>query len=204
MTRNPLRLLAMSFAVTLLTATASFAETVEFHEETKTEVIGPWWAGMVPALLTILIFVLLLIVLGKFAWGPIASGLKAREDKIRQDIQQAEAARAQAEASMRKYQAQLAEAEARVRQMLQDATAEGEKVAAGIRVRATEEGEQIKEKAQREIENARQAAVRDLYDQAATLSTSIAEKILRRNLNVADQQELVSASLDQLQTLNRA
>lgn len=202
--RNRLRLFVMFLGVMLVSQVSMAAELIEEGEEAKTAVIGPWWAGMVPAVLTIVIFVLLLVVLSKYAWGPIAKGLKDREDKIRKDIEQAETARAQAEATMRQYQSQLAGAEANVRQLLEQAKADGEKLATSIRVRAQEEAEQIKEKAQREIDGARQAALRDIYEQAAVLSTNIAEKILRRNLNVDDQRELVNSSLSQLEALHQA
>ena len=46
----------------------------------------------------------------------------------------------------------------------------------------------------------RNEALREVYEQAANLATNVAEKILRRNLNAADQRDLVNASLEQLQT----
>ncbi len=168
------------------------------HATPKTDVIGPWWAGMVPAILTLAIFVLLLVVLSKFAWGPIASGLKAREDKIRQDIADAEAARARAEATLRDYQTQLASAEEKIRGMMAAASADAEKAAENIRLRGRQEAEEIKEKANRDIEASRDNAIRDIYAQAADLSTSIAEKIIRRELRPEDQKALVEESLNQL------
>ena len=82
--------------------------------------------------------------------------------------------------------------------------ADGERVAAGIRTHAQQEAEEIKERANREIETAKNNAISEIYEQAADLATSVAGKILRRNLNAEDQRELVRGSLEQLQTLNRA
>ncbi len=171
------------------------------ESDEQLSLIAPWWHGLVPALTTLLVFLLLLAVLGKYAWGPIASGLKAREEKIRKDIADAEAARQRAEATLREYEQKLAAAEEKIREMMQQATADAERVAEGIRLRGREEAEEIKEKAQREIEASRDEALREIYRQAAELSTSIAEKIIRRNLNAEDQRDLVERSLEQLQTV---
>ena len=159
--------------------------------------------GLITALTTLVVFIALVAVLGKFAWGPIAGGLKAREDKIRQDIAEAEAARARAEASLREYNAQLAGAETRIREMLAKATADGETIAANIRARAQQEAEETKERAQRDIEAARDQAIGQIHQEAVVLATSIAEKILQRNLNPDDQRDLLARSLEQVQGINR-
>ena len=68
-------------------------------------------------------------------------------------------------------------------------------------MRAQQEAEEIKERASRDIDAARKAALADIYAQAAELSTTIASKILRRNLNPDDQRELVNSSLEQFQAV---
>lgn len=163
--------------------------------------IGPPSTGMAPAITTLIVFVALLLVLSKFAWGPIASGLKAREDKIRADIADAEAARAKAEATLKEYSTRLAAAEESIREMLNKASADGEKLATNIRMKAQAESEEIKDRAAKEIEASKDAAIRDFREYAADFATMAAEKIIRRNLNAADQAELVRQSLDQLQTV---
>ena len=154
--------------------------------------------GLVSALTTLIIFIVLLVVLSKFAWGPIASGLKAREDKIRKDIENAEAAHAKAEATLKEYQAQLATAENKVRELLTKANADAEQMATSIRMRAQQEAEEAKERATKDIEAAKNQALSEIYAKTAELATDVASKILRRNLNAADQADLVKSSLDQL------
>jgi F-type H+-transporting ATPase subunit b len=154
------------------------------------------------AMWTIIIFVILLAILYPTAWKNVLAGLKKREERIRKDIADAEAARSKAEASLRQYNEQLATAEAQVRDLLSKAAADAEKIAAGIRMHAQQESEEIKERALKDIDSSRQQALAEIYQQVADLSTSIAEKILRRNLNADDQRELVNESLQQLQTLN--
>lgn len=150
------------------------------------------------ALWVLIIFLVLLAILYPTAWKNVLAGLKAREQRIRNDIAEAEAARGKAEATLREYNQQLATAEGRVREMMAKATADAEMIANGIRTRAQQEAEETKERAVRDIEGARAQALSDIHAQAAVLATTVAEKILRRNLNPEDQRDLVDQSLQQL------
>jgi F-type H+-transporting ATPase subunit b len=179
----------------------SIAVASEAGEHAEPQLLAGPDVGLVTAVTTLVIFALLLAVLGKFAWGPIASGLKAREEKIRKDIADAEATRARAEATLREYQQQLAAAENKVREMIGGAVAQGEKMAVDIRARAKQEAEETKNRATREIEAAGKQAVAEIYEKAAEISTAVAEKILRRNINADDQRDLVRRSLEELQSV---
>lgn len=154
--------------------------------------------GAITAITTLIVFIVLVAVLGKYAWGPIARGLQDREDKIRKDIADAEAARARAEQTLKEYAARLASAEGQIRDMLAKAQTDAEGVAAGIKVKAQQEAEEIKERATKEIDASKNAALAELHEHTATLATSVAEKILRRQITVDDQRELVRSSLDEL------
>ena len=154
--------------------------------------------ALIPALTTLVVFLVLLVVLGTKAWGPIVKGLQAREDKIRNDIETAEKSRIAAEMRLKEYEARLAGAESQVRELLNKAQSDAEKIATSVKMRAQEEAEAIKERANKEIDAARKAAIAEVYEQAATISTTIAGKILQRNINADDQRELVRSSLDQL------
>jgi F-type H+-transporting ATPase subunit b len=182
-------------------ASPSAIETKHHEAEESPQLLTGWPESLITALTTLLVFGILVVVLGKYAWGPIAKGLQDREDKIRCDIEEAEAARAKAEATQREYASQLAAAEAKVRELLAKATADAEQVSQSIRARAQQESQDIKENATKEIHSAQREAIRQVHEQAAVLSTRIAEKILRRNLNPDDQRDLVRESLEQLQTV---
>ena len=160
---------------------------------------GTW----VQAVWVVIIFLILLAILYQTAWKNVLAGLKAREDRIRRDIADAEAARAKAEATLGQYNQQLAAAEGQVRDILAKAATDAERIATNMKMQAQQEAEEAKERAQRDIELARKNAVADIHRQAAELSTAIAEKILRRNLNADDQRDLVNSSLEQLQTAGR-
>src|SRR4051812_8954347 len=169
--------------------------------EESPDLLGGAKERLITAVVTLIVFGVLVAVLSKTAWGPIAKGLQDREDKIRRDIEEAEAARARSEATLKEYQAQLAAAEAKVRELLSKATADAEQIAANMRTRAQQESQEIKENATREIDSARRDAVRQVHEHAAVLATNVAEKILRRNLNPDDQRDLVKTSLEQLETI---
>lgn len=157
--------------------------------------------GVITGTVTIVIFAVLVAVLGKYAWMPILNGLKAREEKIRKEIADAEAARAKAQATLDEYNRQLATAEQKVRDMIAQATRDGENLATQIRARAQQEAEETKERAVKDIDAARDQALSDIYQQTADLATRVAEKIIRRNLNADDQRDLVNQSLQELQTV---
>jgi F-type H+-transporting ATPase subunit b len=195
-------LLGLVLTLALAPATWAAGPAVEAdHAAGEPTLVQGFNEGLVTAVTTLIVFLLLVAILGKFAWGPIASGLKAREDKIRRDIADAEAARARAEATLKEYQAQLAQAESKVRELLSKAQSDAERVATSIRMQAQQEAEEAKERAGKEIEAAKNQALSEIYEQTASISTSIAEKILRRNLNADDQRELVRQSLEQLQAV---
>jgi F-type H+-transporting ATPase subunit b len=149
------------------------------------------------------IFIVLVLILYRTAWKNVLAGLKKREERIRKDIADAEAARLKAEATLREYSKQLTDAEEKVRDIIAKAAADAEKVGQSIRMQAQSESEEIKERANREIEASKNQAIREIYEQAANLSTNIAEKILRRNLNADDQRDLVARSLEEMQEIGK-
>src|SRR5580700_5799314 len=82
------------------------------------------------------IFLCVAIILYRTAWKNVLIGLKAREDRIRKDIANAEAARVKAESILRQYDSRLDEAEQKVREILDKAVADAEKIGTSIRMKA--------------------------------------------------------------------
>jgi F-type H+-transporting ATPase subunit b len=152
---------------------------------------------------TLIIFFILLAILYKGAWKNVIASLKGREERIRNDLAQAESARQKAEEALKDYNAKLADAEARGREILAKANSDALALAERIKAAADKAAQERADRAAREIEEARDQALRQIYEQAAELSTNIAEKILRRSLNANDQRDLVAQSLEQMQNVNR-
>ncbi len=159
--------------------------------------------AMMSALWVIIIFVALLAILYPTAWKNVLAGLKAREERIRKDLGDAEAARKKAEETQKQLAAQLAAAEAKVRDIIAKGITDAEKIATTIKQQATAEAEAQRERTVKDIDAAKHAAIAEVYAQTAELATSIAGKILQRNLNADDQRELVNRSLEQLQSLSK-
>jgi F-type H+-transporting ATPase subunit b len=152
------------------------------------------------AMWEVFMFLVVAAVLYKTAWPNVLAGLNARQTRITRDIADAEAARVKAEASVVEYNKQLATAESQVRELLNKAATDAERIGASIRAKAQQEADEAKDRALKEIEASRRAAIADIYEQTANLATSVAEKILRRAINADDQKALVEQSLKQMQT----
>jgi F-type H+-transporting ATPase subunit b len=146
------------------------------------------------------IFIILLAVLYPTAWRNVLDGLKKREQRIRTDTAEADAARARADALLKQFESQIAAAETRSSQMISDATVQGEKLATQIRMQAQQETEVAKESATREIEAARDAAIQDIRKEVGTLATMVASKVMRRNLGAADHADLVDEASASMQS----
>lgn len=193
-------LILATVLICFATAAPAFAAEAAEGEE-PTLFASPGARTIITSIVTLLIFTGLLVALGKFAWGPIVAGLEKRENRIREDIEAAERARAEAQRAQQQYQSQLEGAEQRVRDLLAQAQADGQQLATRIKMQAQEEAEEAKERAMRDIENSRREAVEQIRAEAAELATAIAEKILRREVNADDQKRLVEESLDEFQTV---
>jgi F-type H+-transporting ATPase subunit b len=190
------------FLLTLLTVPALAEETARGGnaEAAQPSLLD---VDLQAAVWVLVIFIVLAYILYKKAWKNVLAGLKAREERIRKDIAMAEAARLKGEATLKEYNAQLATAAAKAQEIIAKAMVDAQAVADRIRVQAQKDAEEAMERATRDIAEARDQAVREIYQQAAVLATSVAEKILRRNLNPDDQRDLVAQGIEQLQAVNR-
>ena len=153
-------------------------------------------AGM--ALVTLVIFTVLLMVLGKYAWRPLIEGLKSRENAIRDSIQAAADAQAQVEQTRKQLEEKIADVQRQAAQQLQQAKIDAAKAADLIRQRAESESRALKDQALRDIQAAKQQALADIANHAADISVDIATRIIGREINAQDQRKLLDESLAQL------
>ena len=127
-------------------------------------------------------FLLVLFLLARFAWKPIMSSLKEREENIEGALRAAE----QAKADMAKLKAEnerlLEDARVERDAMLRKAQQTSETIIEEAKNRASVESAKIVESAKQQINAERMAAVADIKRQVATLSIEIAEKLLRNQL----------------------
>jgi len=151
--------------------------------------------GIVPAIVSLVVFAIVFAVLAVKVWPTISKALDERANKIKGEIEAAEAARMTAKAALEEYQANLAQARAEAQKMIADAKAQQQGQFAEMKSKADAELAAMKSKAVAEIDAARKAALADVYTQAGTLATSVAGKILQREVNAGDQQRFVSEAL---------
>ncbi len=147
------------------------------------------------AIATILVFVLLLVVLKKAAWGPILSGLQAREQGIRDAIEGAEKANADAKAMLAEYTQKVGKAADEARSIVEEGRRDAEQLKARIVAEGTAEAGRERERALRDIEIARQGALKDVYDQVAVVATEVAGRILGERLDPAGHRRLVDEAV---------
>ena len=144
----------------------------------------------------VVIFVGLIFLLKKFAWKPILDAVNEREQGIKNALESAESARNEMQNLQADNQRILQEARAERDAMLKDAREMKEKMVADAKNEAQEQGQKMIDQAKAAIESEKNAAMADLKSQVATLSLSIAEKVLKDELsNKESQTKLVEKML---------
>ena len=144
---------------------------------------------------TLVIFLALVWVLGKFAWGPMLAGLQSREAFIRDSLEQAKLQRDEAKALLQEYEQKLASARTETEAILDEARRDADALRRREEERASEEADKLVERARREIEIAKETAVKDFYSRATRLTTDAASRVLGRELNPADHERLIAESI---------
>lgn len=147
---------------------------------------------------TLVIFVLVLVVLGKFAWGPILEQLQKRESFIRDSLVEAKQEREAAEETLKKYEGKLAEARGEATAIVDQGRRDGEDVRQRIEATAKEEATKIVERAQHEISLAKEAAVEEIFSLAGRLSTEVASQVIRKELDPADHDRLIREATERI------
>lgn len=160
---------------------------------------SPFAGDIGNALWTVVIFLLVVWVLGKFAWGPMLRGLQAREDFIRQSLKEARADREAAEARLKEYEERLAHARAEATAIVEEGRRDAEVVKARIEEEAGEEAERMLARARREIGIAKETAVKELYATAGSLAVEVASRIVARELKPEDHERLIAESIERLE-----
>lgn len=163
------------------------------HGETK-----PMDLSIITSITALIVFAVFSCVIGFVVWPRISKGLDDRRDKILGEIKAAEDARAAAKGAQEEFERQLANARDEAANMIKQARADAQRVADELKARNEQELAERVSRANADIESARRNAVADLHAQAAGLATDIAGKILKRQINPADNDRLVQESLHEL------
>lgn len=139
-----------------------------------------------------LAFIILLVLLSKFAWKPILAALDEREQTIESSIKSAELARAEMANLVAENEKLLIQARGERDEILKKANEHASEIMEKARGEASKVTSKMIEDAKEVIENEKLAAITDIKIQVAEVSLEVAEKLMRRNLSdETAQKELV-------------
>jgi F-type H+-transporting ATPase subunit b len=137
-------------------------------------------------------FLALLLLLRRFAWGPITSALVAREDRIRESLEQAQKALSEARQIQADNDRARREADAEAQRLLRQSREAAEAIRSEEVERTREQIRQMQIAAQAEIARERDAALETLRSEVADLAIQAAERVLDANLDDDRQRKLVN------------
>jgi F-type H+-transporting ATPase subunit b len=179
---------------------SAFAKDDE-HSKSKTDEHGtpnPVAVDLTLAIASIIVFIGLLLILRKLAWGPMLEGLQKREDNIRFAADEAKLVREASVKAQGELQAKLDEAYAEIPRMMEEARRDAETMREDMRSQAAKEIQTERVRLRREIDTARDQALQDIWNQAAQLATAISSKVLVKIMTPDDHNRLFNLALEEM------
>ncbi len=143
-------------------------------------------------------FLILVLLLGRYGFKPLAEILASRERKIRESLEGAENARLEAERLLREYEEKLAEARAEAQKFIAEGKSLGENLRAEIMQKSEEEAKRMIAKAEEQINRDVDQAIKELRAEVATLSIDLASKVIEKELNQNTHEELIDKYLSEV------
>lgn len=147
---------------------------------------------------TTLVFILLLGILWKFAWGPILGAVQAREDGIQETLDQAANEREEAAKLLAEHREQMADVRRQAQQIIAEGKEAGERVRQDIEEKARAEGDAMIERARESIDREKDAALEELRKESVELALAAAAKLVQESLDEEKDRELVMSFIDEL------
>jgi len=136
-------------------------------------------------------FLVVLAVLSKVALKPILATIENREKAIREDLEQAQKQREEAQHLLEQHRKMMAEAESEAQRLLKESRELAEQKRQELLSQAKEESQKIVEMAKKEIEQEKENALTSLKSEIADLAVNAAEKIIMHNLDKDKQKTIV-------------
>lgn len=150
------------------------------------------------ALVAAATFLVLVIILGRFAWKPVLRAMQAREQALADIVAETQRRKAESEAMLAEYKGRLAAAEEDVAAMIERSREQAEATREEIVAHAKKQAAAAIAEAQRQIAEAKREALNEIYRNTADLATDVASKIIRKEITPTDQDRLVDESLERL------
>ncbi len=150
---------------------------------------------------TVITFVILAALLGRFAWKPMLQMLEQRETSIKDALDQSQRARAESEETLRKNQEILASARRETATIFEQGRRESEEMRAELLAKARKEAQDLLEQGKRQIQHEQKQAIAQLRGQVAELAIRGAEHLISRSLDDDKHRELVTEYVQSLPAL---
>jgi F-type H+-transporting ATPase subunit b len=160
--------------------------------------LSPFAGNVGNAVWTLIIFLLVVTVLGKFAWGPVLALLQDREKFIHKSLADAKRDREDAEARLKEYTDKLQAARNEAAGMIAAARQDAERLRGELQQKARTDADALIKNAERQIQLETQRALGQIRTEAVELSLSIASKLIKRNLSKEDNAKLIDETLRQI------
>ena len=140
---------------------------------------------------TTFVFLALLGILWKYAWGPILAAVEARESRIQDTLDQAAKEREEAAKLLAEHRQQMADARRQAQELIAESREAGDKVRQDIEEKARVEGQALIERARESIQREKEAALDALRRESVDLALAAAAKLMQETLDAAKDRELV-------------
>jgi len=199
-TRN---LLAVAFALLAyfaMTATAYASESAGSAASSGgVDAILPKMSEFLPALVA---FIVVYVVLSKFAFPAVIGMLDKRADTIRESLERAEEAKVEGERLLEEYRTTMAEARKEAGSIIAQAKQAGESMRTESAAKAQEQYDDMLAKARVAIEGEKQAALAELQSSVAELSVSVAGRLIGADLSTEEHLRIVEKYVNEAGSLN--
>jgi F-type H+-transporting ATPase subunit b len=177
------------------------------------------WAALPPALLaaeegepglfsinlglsiwTIVVFLVLVVLLKKFAWGPILSSVEAREEGIQGALDEAARLRAEASELLEEHRRQLADSRRQANQIIAESREHGDQLKREMEEKAREEGQRIVARARVEIEREKEKTILAIRREAVDIALDAASRLIQERMDAKADREFVTRYLDEVRS----
>jgi F-type H+-transporting ATPase subunit b len=149
---------------------------------------------------TILTFLVLLGLLGKFAWKPLLAALDSRHELIKKSLDDADKAKQELERLQQDSRKIISEARVEAQSIVAKSRAEAEKLKGEMRQKAKEEAGSIVRSAEKQIQVETEKAIAEIRGEVVDLSLLVASRLVKKNLSKEDNQSLIEESLKQIES----
>lgn len=143
-------------------------------------------------------FLILLVLLKKYVWGPVIAAVDRREESLKEMFDFALKTRGEAGQLLEKYEQQLADARDEVNRIIDDGKSRAKKTADEIVEKSRRESLDMSEKAKAEIVREREKATAEIRESVVRISLKAAEQLISKKFEDAEHREFIEKAIAQI------